>query len=1002
MQKRLLIVTLLLCLLVSCKKDIDVTGVTVSKALVEMEVGQSYQLGAQVQPADATDPTVFWITDNPSVATVTDDGLVTAVGAGEAEITAGAGLITSSCTVKVKEKTIPVTSVTLDCATLTLLEGESAKLTATVKPDDATERRVTWSSSDESVATVDTHGKVLAGQEGVCAIVATNGDKYAACAVSVSKKIIRVESIEISRSSLNLMVGESETLTASVLPQTATDQSYAWASTNPDIADVDQNGKITAKTAGTAIVAVTSNDGSKTAICSVKVSELTPPEGDWADLGLPSGLKWATRNLGAVNPEDYGDYYAWGEVETKNNFGWQTYYWSNGSYNKLTKYNIDVSVGTVDNTTILLPQDDIVGIRLGDAWRMPTEAEFEELQSNCTWTWTTRGGVKGALVESKTNGNSIFLPAAGYIKASESYNAGAQGCYWTSSLYTVNSCNAWKVVFSPTEVLTGYGYRCFGLSLRPVSDQDVRVPVEGISLDAGNMTMNVGSSATLAAAVSPNSATQQLIIWSSSDSQVATVSHTGVVKANKAGTAIITATSYDGGKSASCRVIVKAADVPVTGVILDRTALNMVYGTGETLTATVTPLNASERTVTWTSDNTSVARVDSNGKVIATGVGSATVTASAGGKSARCTVVVTPIPVSGITLPDANIVVGATVTLTASVTPASAENREVTWSSSNPGVATVSNTGVVTGLASGTATISATAKDGSGVSGSCIVTVREIDVASVVLDKTSLSLEEGETALLVASVEPDSATDKSVTWSSSDDSVVSMDAAGKVTAVSAGTATVTVTTNNGNRTAICSVKVWTKHEWVDLGLPSHLKWATYNIGAATPEEFGNYYSWGELTPKNRYEWGTYIWCTGNYLHLTKYNQQGSYGIVDNRKALELDDDAARVNWGGSWRMPTRAEFNELLVYCTRTWTTQNGVEGELFTSKSNGKSIFFPAGGYSEGTLVNNKKSEGYYWSTTLYTNAPSFAYNLCFNSSSTDTSFDRRYWGMAVRAVKE
>ena len=215
MQKRLLIVTLLLCLLVSCKKDIDVTGVTVSEALVEMEVGQTYQLGARVQPADATDPTVFWITDNPSVATVTDDGLVTAVGAGEAEITAGAGLITSSCTVKVKEKTIPVTSVTLDCTTLTLLEGESAKLTATVKPDDATERRVTWSSSDESVATVDTHGKVVAQQEGVCAIVATNGDKYAACAVSVSKKIVRVESIEISRSSLNLMVGESETLTAS-------------------------------------------------------------------------------------------------------------------------------------------------------------------------------------------------------------------------------------------------------------------------------------------------------------------------------------------------------------------------------------------------------------------------------------------------------------------------------------------------------------------------------------------------------------------------------------------------------------------------------------------------------------------------------------------------------------------------------------------------------------------------------------------------------------------
>ena len=1002
MQKRLLIVILMLCQLVSCKKDIDVASVTVDKALVEIDVGQTYQLGAQVQPADATDPTVFWTTDNPSVATVTEEGLVTAVGVGEAEITATAGLVASSCTVKVKGKTIPVTSVTLDITTLTLLEGESAKLTATVKPDDATERRVTWKSSDESVATVDSHGKVVAKQEGVCAIVATRGDKYAACAVSVSKKIIRVESIEINRSSLNLMVGECETLTAVVLPASATDQSYTWASTNPGIADVDQNGKVTAKSAGNAIVAVTSNDGSKTAMCSVKVSELTPPEGAWADLGLPSGLKWATRNLGAVNPEDYGDYYAWGEIETKNNYGWQTYYWSNGSYDNLTKYNIDGSFGRIDNISLLLLQDDIAGIRLGDDWRMPTEAEFEELQSNCNWTWTTRGGVKGALVESKTNGNSIFLPAAGYRKASESYNAGTQGWYWTSSLYTGNPCNAWRGIISPTEVLTGYVYRCFGLSVRPVSDKEVRVPVEDIALNAGNVTMSLGNTATLTATVSPAGATQKLVIWSSSDTQVATVSLTGVVKALKAGTAIISATTYDGGRSASCRVTVKAAEVHVTGVTLDRTALNMVCGTTETLTATVNPVNATYGAVTWASDNSAVATVDSNGKVMATGVGTATVTARAEGKSAACTVVVTPILVSSITLPDANIVVGATVTLTATVTPASAANRELIWSSNNTGVATVSNTGVVTGLASGTATITATAKDGSGVSGSCTVTVRGIAVESVVLDKTSLSLEEGETVTLVATVAPDSATDKSVTWSSSDASVVTVDAAGKVTAESTGTATVTVSTNSGNKTAVCSVKVWTRHEWVDLGLPSHLKWAKYNIGATSPEEYGNYYSWGEVAPKNHYEWGTYIWCSGYYYNLTKYNQQGSYGLIDNRKSLEPDDDAAQVNWGGSWRMPTSAEFDELFRYCTRTWTTRNGVEGELLTSNANGKSIFFPAVGYREGALVYNKESEGYYWSTTLNTNAPCFSYSLFFNSSRISTAYYRRFWGMAVRAVKE
>ncbi|MBO4557752.1 MAG: Ig-like domain-containing protein, partial [Bacteroidales bacterium] len=171
MRKSLLIVTLLMCLSVSCKKDIEVASVTVDKAMVDMETGQTCQLNVQVLPADATDPSVVWTSDNTSVATVTEDGLVTAIGAGEAAVTAAAGLFTSTCTIKVNEKTIPVTSVTLDCTALTLLEGETASLTATVEPDNATERRVTWSSSDESVATVDSRGTVTAKQEGVCAIM---------------------------------------------------------------------------------------------------------------------------------------------------------------------------------------------------------------------------------------------------------------------------------------------------------------------------------------------------------------------------------------------------------------------------------------------------------------------------------------------------------------------------------------------------------------------------------------------------------------------------------------------------------------------------------------------------------------------------------------------------------------------------------------------------------------------------------------------------------------
>ena len=137
------------------------------------------------------------------------------------------------------------------------------------------------------------------------------------------------------------------------------------------------------------------------------------------------------------------------------------------------------------------------------------------------------------------------------------------------------------------------------------------------------------------------------------------------------------------------------------------------------------------------------------------------------------------------------------------------------------------------------------------------------------------------------------------------------------------------------------------HEYVDLGLS--VKWATCNVGASKPEEYGDYFAWGETQPKNTYDWSTYKWCNGSYDTQTKYCTKSSYGTVDNKTQLELSDDAARANWGGSWRMPTDAEMTELREQCTWTWTTQNGVYGYKVTSKKSGytnKSIFLPAAGY--------------------------------------------------------
>ena len=189
---------------------------------------------------------------------------------------------------------------------------------------------------------------------------------------------------------------------------------------------------------------------------------------EYVDLGL--SVKWATCNVGADNPEDYGDYYAWGETETKSTYDWSTYKWCNGSSTTMTKYCTSSSYGTVDNKTTLDPEDDVAHVKWGGDWRMPTKAEQDELRdtNNCTWTWTTQGGKNGYKVTSKKNGNSIFLPASGYRYDSSLYNAGSSGDYWSSSLDTSSSDIAYYLYFNSSGV-NSYGLnRYYGFAVRPV------------------------------------------------------------------------------------------------------------------------------------------------------------------------------------------------------------------------------------------------------------------------------------------------------------------------------------------------------------------------------------------------------------------------------------------------------------------------------------------------------------------------------------------------------
>lgn len=193
-------------------------------------------------------------------------------------------------------------------------------------------------------------------------------------------------------------------------------------------------------------------------------------------------------------------------------------------------------------------------------------------------------------------------------------------------------------------------------------------------------------------------------------------------------------------------------------------------------------------------------------------------------------------------------------------------------------------------------------------------------------------------------------------------------------------------------------------KFVDLGLPSGTLWAAKNVGASRPEQYGAYFAWGETEDKSFYDESTYKWNYIKYYNpdglpfydFTKYCTKKQEGIVDNKTKLDYSDDAAYVNWGAQWRIPTAKQFRELITECTWTWTQKNGVNGYMVSSKHNDNSLFLPAGGeYYEDHLIN--KESGKYWSCSGNGSRASI---LTFESWNVDTFLDWRQFGLNIRPV--
>ncbi len=779
------------------------TGTTVSLSSNDYRLAYNtlFELVATPKPSGAT--IASWTSTNENIAKIQmkvgNSAYIKAVGYGNATIrvTTDDGAF-DECTITVPEP-IHVSSVKLNKSSATLSENETLQLSVTVNPADAADKSVTWSSNDQSVATVTSSGLVKAVSPGAATITVTSKDsnKTATCKITV-KAPVAVTSVKMSTSTVKTMPGKKCAITATIYPSNAANLNLDWTTTNANVASLEKTATtsreqnvITINGIGEATITATSVDGGLYAACIITSDTIHVSSVRLNKSSVSIGRTESLQLTATVSPTTVAD---------------KTITWSSDNTN----------VATVTASGL------VQAVAPGEAYIYATATDNGK-SAKCKVTVKAPVPVSSISLNSKSYNTNIGKSYDLYATINPS-NAENLNVTWTNSNPNVARLakNATKSREKNTVEIIGVGEAV--ITVKPADGSNYSasckitstpIKVSGLRINQTSASLAKGATLQLSVTVSPETAANKAVAWSSTNTSVASVNANGLVTAIKGGSATIKATAQDGsGKSTSCRVTVGA--VKVTEVKLNKTSASLKIGETVTLSATAGPANADNKTIKWSCSPSSVASVSDNGVVIAKKAGTAKVTATAvdgSGKKAVCKVKVTDpnVKVTGVKLnkSSASIDKGKTITLTATVKPKNASNTKVTWKSSNTSIATVSSDGVVTAKKAGTATITATTKDGNKKA-TCKVTVKEaktVKVTGVSLNKTSASVEKGNSITLKATIKPSNATNKNVTWKSSDKRIATVDSNGKVKGVKKGTATITVTTKDGSKKATCKVTV---------------------------------------------------------------------------------------------------------------------------------------------------------------------------------------------------
>lgn len=759
-----------------------IVPIDVGNRSIIMSVGDTYSILANSNIPDINIFTYTYVTGNPNIAQVSQDGIITARRFGyvrlrlvyrtEMDLYEDDAIDDGFVEVEIDLNINVIDGIKLSMANASLYTSGTLMLHAIVT-DPA--HPIIWSSSDSNIVTVD-DGLVTGLRPGVAYITASqtiNGVvKTATCEITV---IQSVASIELDPEELNLQIGQYFTLHATVSPSLV-GANLAWKSSNEDIVRIVETSGLTATVRGVAgghaVISAINQDNVVIGYCHVNVRQPVTSI-TLSETAVTMDLNTRRLQLRA------------------------TVYPENALNKQVTFSSTDQTIARVDNNGL------VNILKPGTVTIIATSVDNPAVTAMCNIT--VRIPVVSVALDDKEKTMYVGETARlSYVVLPP--NATNPAVMWTSMNTAVATVDATGRITARSVGTTVIVLKSVDGSFTEYCNIEVRRIATDIRIKETELTMRAGDTYEMKAELLPADSTDGKIIWECSDTRVAVINEEGVITARESGQAIIMVRT-EGGGIAYCKLTVTQ---PVEGLLLNFTEKTIYTGDKFTLKVSLTPSEATNAGVTWKSSNPEVATISADGIIegLIGGTTLITCTANDGGYTGTCIITVLEL-ITTIKLDQDSLRIGVdkSVILTATVSTQTASNKNVDWKSSNSKIATVNSKGKVTGIKTGFAIITATAQDGSKVEAECEVEV-VVPVTKVALDKTFISLYVGDTKELKATVTPKNATYSKVTWISSDPKILLIDDEGVMTALSPGNVIITVRSQDSSgKEALCHVTV---------------------------------------------------------------------------------------------------------------------------------------------------------------------------------------------------